>query len=90
MKWRMRDWKHKEGADLTQLDPADAANDFSVVEISFMEGDDSEGCEITVKQAEIPPNDKYEKYVHLENLEGGWRKMIFERIEQVFGYPIKK
>ena len=81
MKWRMKDWKHKEGGDLTALDPADAENNFSLVELTFCEGDDYEGCEISLKQADIPTFDKYDKNIHIENIEGGWRKMIFERIE---------
>ena len=90
MKWRMKDWTHVECANQNELDPADAGNCFSEVEISFAEGEDSEGCEISIKQADIPEKDKYNQNVHLDNLEGGWRKMIFERMEQVFGYPIKK
>ena len=49
MKWRMKDWAHKEGADLNSLDPTDPENCFSLVEIEFAEGEDSEGSEITIK-----------------------------------------
>ena len=74
MKWRMKDWK--DGV-------------FSTVVISFTDlGDDS--CEVAVEQTEIPEYDQYDKFVHLDNLEGGWRQMVFERMEQVFGYSIKK
>ena len=59
MKWRMKDWTHVECANQNELDPADAGNCFSEVEISFAEGEDSEGCEISIKQADIPEKDKY-------------------------------
>ena len=90
MKWRMKDWKHKEGADPSSLDPSDAENDFSLVELTFAQGDDSDSCEVSLKQVDVPQYDKYQKSIHIESVEGGWRKMIFERIEQVFGYPMKK
>ena len=73
-KWRMKDWS--EG-------------DFSNVHITLSDAGDS--CtEVTIKQEEIPEYDTYQKFVHLGNLEGGWRQMIFQRMEQVFGYPIRK
>ena len=71
MTWRMKDWKFKEGsADLTSLDAADAANAFSDVIIDFSEADhDDEMCLIKLTQTNIPEYDRYDKFVHLENLE---------------------
>ena len=74
MKWRMKDW---------------VEDCFSVVVMDFEDcGDDT--VDIKVTQSEIPEYDQYGKFVHLDNLEGGWKNMIFQRIEQVFGYPQKK
>ena len=74
MKWRMKDWA--EGV-------------FSDVKITFEDAGDHQ-TEVTVDQTEIPEYDTYNKFVHLDNLEQGWRQMIFKRIEQVFGYPLRK
>ena len=74
MAWRMKDWK-------------DDCN--AVVQITYSDTGDN-CCDVEVKIDEIPEYDKYDKFVHLDNLEGGWRQMIFKRIEQVFGYPEKK
>ena len=57
MKWKMKDW---------------ADEDYSEVEMTFSDAG-NESCEITVKQNEIPEYDRYQKFVHLDNLEGGWR-----------------
>ena len=66
--------------------PADI---FSNVEITFQDmGNDD--CQVTINQTAIPEYDTYGKFVHLDNLEGGWRNMIFKRVEQIFGYPINK
>ena len=74
LKWRMKDWA--EGC-------------FCDVDITFADGGNQD-CELTIKMTKIPEYDTYQKFVHLDNLEGGWRQMIFARIEQVFGYPMKK
>ena len=63
--------------------PADV---YSLVTMTFTGSDDS--TELTIDQVEIPEYDTYGKFVHLDNLENGWKQMIFQRIEQVFGYPI--
>ena len=57
MKWRMKDWADEE---------------YSEVELSFQDAGDN-SCEINVKQENIPEYDRYQKFVHLDNLEGGWR-----------------
>ena len=62
---------------------------FSIVQITLQDAGDN-CCEVQVNQTEIPEYDSYNKFVHLENLENGWKGMIFKRIEQVFGYPLKK
>ena len=59
---------------------------YSSVTMTFTGSDDS--TELTIDQTEIPEYDTYGKFVHLDNLENGWKQMIFQRIEQVFGYPI--
>ena len=74
MNWRMKDWG--EGV-------------FSHVKMDFVDAGDN-NTEINIEQTQIPEYDGYGKYVHLDNLEGGWKQMIFQRIEQVFGYPQKK
>mgnify|MGYP002636440792 CR=1 FL=1 len=74
MQWRMKDW---------------AADVFSTVKITFVD-DGGNNTEVKVEQSEIPEYDTYNKFVHLDNLEQGWKQMIFKRIEQVFGYPLKK
>ena len=91
MKWRMKDWAAKEGAepDAMDLDPADAANCFSDVTIEFEALSDGE-CALNLTQTAVPEYDRFGKFVHIPNLEGGWKQMIFERIQQVFGYPLKK
>ena len=62
---------------------------FSEVTITFKDaGDDN--TEIVVDQQAVPEYDHYNKAIHITGLEEGWRNMIFKRIEQVFGYPIKK
>ena len=62
-------------------------NVFSLVTLEF-QGNDT--CCIKLTQTDVPEYDRFGKYVHLSNLEGGWRQMIFQRIEQVFGYPMSK
>ena len=91
MKWRMKDWASKDGMaqDSLDLDPNDADNCFCDLVLSF-DKDASSDCTITVDLKKVPEYDRYQKYVHASTLEGGWRQMIFERINQVFGYPIKK
>ena len=65
MKWRMKDWSE---------------NVYSIVKITL--NDIGDACtEVSVNQTEIPEYDVYNKFVHLGNLEGGWRQMIFQRIE---------
>ena len=61
----MKDWKDGE---------------HSKVEILLADGGEN-NCELTVDQTEIPEYDKYDKFVHLDNLEGGWRNMVFQRME---------
>ena len=89
MKWRMKDWKQKPGQNPKELDINDSENEFSLVEIIITDQGNDE-CEVQVKQTDIPEYDTYMKFIHPDNLEGGWKQMIFLRIEQVFGYPIKK
>ena len=48
MKWRMKDWKQKSGADPKELDPNDSENDFSHVEIIITDSGNDE-CEVQVK-----------------------------------------
>ena len=57
MKWRMKDW----GDD-----------DWSDVVLTFSDAGDN-SCEVQVQQDNIPEYDRYSKFVHLDNLEGGWR-----------------
>uniref|UniRef100_A0A7S3MYQ1 Activator of Hsp90 ATPase homologue 1/2-like C-terminal domain-containing protein n=1 Tax=Strombidium inclinatum TaxID=197538 RepID=A0A7S3MYQ1_9SPIT len=73
MKWRMKDWTDQWFSDVT---------------ITFLDIG-SEATEVAISQENIPEYDRYSKFVHLDNLEGGWKQMVFKRIEQVFGYPIK-
>ena len=91
MKWRMKDWASKEGTepDSMELDVNDSGNVFSNVTLEFIQTSDS-SVEIKLSQTDIPEYDRFSKFVHLSNLEQGWRQMIFGRIEQVFGYPMKK
>ena len=65
MKWRMKDWKEGE---------------YSQVELKFSDGGDN-NCEISLTQTEIPEYDQFDKFVHIDNIEGGWRNMIFQRME---------
>ena len=74
MQWRMKDWAEGCYCDVV-LTFADGGND---------------DCELSLDFKQIPEYDTYNKFVHLDNLEGGWRQMILQRIEQVFGYPLKK
>ena len=57
MKWRMKDW---------------SADVYSQVEISLEDGGDT-NTDVKVSQTEIPEYDTYQKFVHLDNLENGWR-----------------
>ena len=61
MKWRMKDW---------------AADVFSNVEMTFQDNG-GDNTEITINQTEVPEYDTYNKSVHIDNLENGWKQMIF-------------
>lgn len=43
-----------------------------------------------LEQSNVPTNDKYGKHIDIGGLESGWRNNIFERIQKIFGYPLKK
>jgi hypothetical protein len=38
----------------------------------------------------VPSHDQYGKHIDIGGLEQGWRGNIFERIQKIFGYPLKK
>lgn len=69
-------WKFREWAD------------FADCSITF-EGD-SNSVEITVKFKNVPEHDKFSSYVHVDNIQKGWRENIFKRIHVVFGYPLRR
>ena len=61
MQWRMKDW-------------ADGVH--SSCKVSLLDAGNS-NTEVKVEQTEIPEYDRYDKFVHLDNLENGWKQMIF-------------
>ena len=52
------------------------------------EGTDS--VEIVMKMTDIPENDKFSARIHVDSITQGWQEMIFKRIHQVFGYPLRR
>ena len=67
-------WRFKEWATYADVD---------VVFHSF-----NDSCEVKVTMKNIPSHDEHGQYVHIENIQNGWRKNIFEMIYKVFGYPL--
>ena len=61
MEWRMKDWQEGVHCEVT-LKFSDAGNS---------------STDVQVQLEKVPEYDTYNKFVHLDNLEGGWRNMIF-------------
>ena len=45
---------------------------------------------VTVNQKDIPEYDMYDRSIIPENIENGWKEMVFERIAKYMGYAIIK
>uniref|UniRef100_A0A0E0EM94 Activator of Hsp90 ATPase N-terminal domain-containing protein n=1 Tax=Oryza meridionalis TaxID=40149 RepID=A0A0E0EM94_9ORYZ len=43
---------------------------------------------ISLKQTDVPEEDRYGNSTVVENTERGWRELIFQRIRGVFGFGI--
>ena len=77
MKWKMiqMKWKMKDW------------DSFADCKIKF-EGSGS--CDVHVTLVDIPDDNKFGSRLDMNNITQGWREMIFKRLHQVFGYPLRK
>ena len=49
----------------------------------------NDSCEVKVAITGIPSHDNHGQYIHIENIQNGWRQNIFKMIHMVFGYPLR-